>query len=50
MSCCKALTLIEGLKKGPDVNGKSKLPGNFTPGELAIADLGVTGTRKPPLE
>jgi hypothetical protein len=27
----KALTLREGLKKGPDVNESTKFAGNFTP-------------------
>jgi hypothetical protein len=36
MSFCNALTLTEGLKNGPDVNGRSKFAENFTPGQHSI--------------
>ena len=34
MSFCGVLTLSEGPKNGPDVNGGTKFPGNFPPDEV----------------
>jgi len=39
MSDCKALTLSEGLKRGPDVNGAAKFAEKFAPAKAWIEDL-----------
>jgi hypothetical protein len=45
MSVCKAPTLTQGLKKGPDVNGRAKFAENFTPGEPSAQDLRLNRLR-----
>ena len=44
MSCCKALTLGEGLKRAPMLTGDANFPENLTPAEAAVLEpVRVTG-------